>query len=112
MKKFMDEIVSGWNIFWLCDQVVDYLAGYIGQAVPAPLMFKCQFLVVEAHEFEDGGVEVVDVDGVPGDVIAEVIRFAIDAGLDAAACHPDGEATRVMVTAIVIRRQRTLAIIG
>ena len=43
-------------------------------------------LVVDAEEVEHGGVEVVDGDGVPGDVVAEVVGGAPGgAALDAAA---------------------------
>src|SRR5579863_7801859 len=75
-------------------------------------MFKCQFLVVETHEFEGGGMEVMNVDGIPDDVVAEIVRFAVDTWLDAAAGHPNREAAGVMVPAIIIGRQLTLAIVG
>ena len=86
------------------DQAIDDLAGYVCQPVTTPLVFKCQFFVIEAHEVEDGGVEVMDVDGVLDDIVAEVIRLSIDSGLDAAPGHPEGEASGVMVTSIVFRR--------
>src|SRR5262249_15236345 len=42
---------------------------------------------------------------------AEVVRLAIDdARLDAAAGHPDGEAARVMIAAVVVARQLALAV--
>ena len=48
--------------------------------------------MVEAHQVEDGGLEVVDVDLVLGDVEAEVVGFAVgDAGLDAAAGEEERE---------------------
>jgi hypothetical protein len=38
--------------------------------------------MVDTHEVQDGGVEVADVDGVFGDVEAEIVRRAVtDAGL-------------------------------
>src|SRR5262245_49476831 len=60
---------------------------------------------------KQGRVQVVDVDRILGDVVTVVIGVAeAHAGFDAAAGQPDGEAARVMVPAIVIRRQGSLAI--
>ena len=56
-------------------------------------------------------MQVVDVDRVVGDVVAEVVGLAVgDAGLDAAAGQPDGEAARVVVAAVVVGGQRALAV--
>ena len=63
------------------------------------------------RQCEDRGVEVVDVDGVLDDVVAEVVGLAVDdAGLDAAAGHPHGEAAAVVVAAVVVAGQRALAV--
>ena len=62
----------------------------VGQPVVAALEVVGQPFVVDAQEVEDRGLEVVDVDGVLGDVVAEVVGLAVgDAGLDAAAGEPD-----------------------
>ena len=37
--------------------------------------------MVDAEEVEDGGVEIVDVDGVGDDVVAEVVRLADGAAM-------------------------------
>ena len=52
--------------------VLDHLAGDVGQAVVASLVLEGQPLVVDAQERQDGGVEVVDVDRVGDDVVAEL----------------------------------------
>src|SRR5207302_8128249 len=45
------------------------------------------------------------------DVVGEIIRLAVDgAALDAAAGHPDGEAARVVVAAVVGLRQPALRV--
>ena len=45
------------------------------------------------------------------DIVAEVVGFPIDdSRLDAASRHPDGEAARVMVTAVVVSGQIALAV--
>ena len=55
---------------------------------------------VEAEGVEDGGLEIADIDGVLGDGVAEVVGGAVvEAGLHAAAGHPDGEAVGVVVAA-------------
>src|SRR5262249_24498397 len=60
-----------------------------------------------------GGVEVVDVDGVLNDVVAVVVGLAVDdARLDAAAGQPEGEAAAVVVAAVVVPGQPTLAVDG
>ena len=54
--------------------------------------------MVNAHEVQQRGLEVVDMNGFVGDVVAELIRFAVDdAGLHTAARHPNRETARVMV---------------
>ena len=54
--------------------------------------------MIDAEEMQDGGVQVVHVHGILGHVVAEVVGLAVTgAGLHAAAGHPHGEATRVVV---------------
>ena len=56
--------------------------------------------MVDTHEVQDGGVQVVHMHGILGDVVAEVVGLAVrGARLHAAARHPHGEATRVVITA-------------
>lgn len=56
---------------------------------------------VDTKLVEDGGLEVGDVDGVFGDVVADVVGGSVGSGLDAAASHPHGEGVGVMVSAVV-----------
>src|SRR6188472_2798309 len=48
------------------------------QPLIEPLIPIGEALVVDAHEMQHRGVEVVDVDGVLDDVVAEVARLTID----------------------------------
>ena len=58
-------------------------------------------------------MEIVDADRVIDDVVAIVICFPIgDAWLDAAASHPDSKASWVVVSAIILWGQISLAING
>ena len=66
--------------------------------------------VVDAEDVEHRGVEVAEVDGVFGDVVAEVVGAAVfDAGVDAGAGEPDGEAAAVVVAAAVRVPKNALA---
>lgn len=88
---------------------MDDIAVDVGEAEVPSLEAEGEFFVVDAECVEDGGVEVVDMDGVFDNVVAEVIGLAVDdAGLDAAACHPDGEASGVVVSAVVGFGERAL----
>ena len=58
--------------------------------------------MVDAHQVEDGGVEIVDVDRVLGDVVAVVVgRADAGAGVDAGAGQPHREGARVVVAAVI-----------
>ncbi len=65
-----------------------------------PAVAEGQFFVIEAQEVEDGGVKVVHVDFVLDGFVAEFIGGAVgEAGFDAAAGEPGGEAEGVVVAA-------------
>ena len=65
--------------------------------------------MVEAEEVEEGGVEIVDVDGVFNDVPADLVGFADDLpALDAAAGHEDRKRERMMVATGVGRSAATV----
>ncbi len=72
----------------------------IGEAEVAALGAEGEALVVEAEAVEEGGLDIVDVDGVLDDIVAEFVGGAVDgAGLNAAAGHPHGEGFGVVVAA-------------
>lgn len=74
----------------------------ICQPVPLALVFEGEFFVVNTHQMQQGCLEVVDVDRVFGNVVAEVVGFSIgNAGFATASGHPDGEAAGRVVAAIV-----------
>ena len=61
-----------------------------------------QALVVDAQLLEQGGVQVVDVHGILGDVVAVIVGGSVlVAGLEATASDPGGEASAVVVPAMV-----------
>src|SRR5271157_5255514 len=91
---------------------LDHLAGDIRQAVVASLMLEGQTLVVDAKQREYRGVEVMDVNRVGDDVVAERVGLAVSqTRLDSTPRGPDGEAAGMMVAAIVGRRELALAVV-
>src|SRR5215831_15315143 len=78
-----------------------------------PLNAIRQASMINAQAVEDGRLQVVDVDRIARDVVGEVVGFAMDdAGADAAARQPHGEAARVVIAAVVLARERALAVYG
>ena len=72
----------------------------IGQAITAALEFVSETLVIDAEQVHDRGLQVMDVQAVRGDVVAELTSFPINgSGFDSPARHPDAETTRMMVAA-------------
>ena len=66
--------------------------GHVGQAEVAALRAVGQLRVIDAERAQDRRVEIVDMDRILHDVVAEVVGLAVrDAALDAAAGHPDAE---------------------
>lgn len=62
---------------------------------------------------QDGGVEVADMKRVFDDVVREVVGFSVDgAAFGAAAGHPHGEATRVVVATVVFPGETALGVDG
>jgi len=84
---------------------------HIGQPVMPPLVLERQSLVVDAEAVEHGGVEIVDVHRIGGDVVGKIVGLADGhAAPDARAGQPNGEAARMMIAPIVRQRQLTLAV--
>ena len=89
--------------FSLCQNTFHHLAVYISETVAAALEFVGEALVVDAEEVQQRSLKIVDVDGVLSGVHAESVAGAVgDAGLHAAAGHPEGEGVRVMVAASLL----------
>jgi len=79
----------------------------------AALIFVRQARVVDAQAAQDRGVQIVDGDGILVDVVRELVSRP-DRGpvLDAPAGHPDRKAARVMVAAIILGGEFSLAVHG
>ncbi len=84
----------------LRQQLLHDAAVDVGEAEVAALEAVGEFLVVEAEEMKDRRLEIVDMDGVFGDVEPEVIGRADGlTGLDTATGHPHAEGLGVMIAA-------------
>src|SRR6478672_406962 len=81
------------------------------QALIQTLKTVCQAFVVDAHQVQNRGIDVANMNGVPDDIVAEVVGFAMnDTTLDSAARHPHGVTARMVVPSIIVATQFTLAI--
>src|SRR5688572_659965 len=86
----------------LSNQLADHFPAHVRQAEIAPLKTVDQFLVVKPEEVQQRGMQVVNVDLVPGGVEPELVGLAeSDAWFDPAAGQPDGKTIRMMVAAVV-----------
>jgi hypothetical protein len=85
----------------------------VGETVAAALEAEGQFCVVDAQAVEQRCVQVVDVDGVLGDVVAVVVGAPVSLpAFDAASGQPQTETSRMMIPSVVILREISLAIDG
>jgi len=110
------------------DQIMHHMSVHIRQAKISALVAVGQSPVIDAEQVEDGCIQIVNAHrarrpmflawpwtkwiaiGV-GNVVTKVIRLSVsNPRPDAAPGHPDGEAARMMIAAIVLLRQRPLTI--
>src|SRR5262249_53126870 len=117
------EYLETWFGFWsLCfeickqsgDDLVDDLSGHIRQPKIPSRIPERQPRVFDAHEVQDGRVQVVHVHLVVDREVPELVRRAVgEARLDAAAGEPHREALRIVVApgavALGVRRAAKLA---
>src|SRR5262249_33627441 len=84
----------------LGEDAADDVTCRVGETKIAALVVEGQLLVVDSQEVEHGCVQVVDLNRILDDVVAEVIGLAVgDPRLGPAACHPHGEIAGVMIAA-------------
>src|SRR5262249_17369446 len=97
----------------LSQQSFDKLAVDVGQTEIPALETVSELLVIKSEAMKDGGVEVVDVDRVLDDVIAEIVGLAVtDAGFDASTSHPHRVIASVMIAAVIVLLDFALAVNG
>ena len=53
------------------------------------ILEKCEFLMIEAKQVQDGGMHITDMDGFTNRAQTERVRFSCSGpGLHSSACHP------------------------
>ena len=84
---------------------------HVGEPEVATLKAVGEQFVVNAHQVQNGGVQVVHMDTTFDDVRAKVVGGAVNVPrLDASTSHPNGEAACVMIAAKLFERQIALRI--
>src|SRR3954469_21335739 len=84
---------------------------HICQPEMPPLELKRQLRVIDAQTPQYRRMQIMHVNRVPRDVVAEIIRLADrDARLDPASRHPHSETPWMVVAAVVVRGQLALAV--
>ena len=82
------------------EDLLHEFAMHVGEAEITAGVTIGQALVVDAEEVQDGGVDVMDIDGSFDRKVAEVVELTVaGAGTQTCAGHPDGEAPGMMVAA-------------
>src|SRR5579863_2334934 len=85
----------------LSNNVVHYFSRRIGQPEIAPAVPISQLRVIDSHQIENGGVQIVHVRSLLDSLVAEIVRSAVhDPLLDATAGQPDRKSIRIMIAAI------------
>ena len=78
---------------------MDYFAVYVGEAEVPTRKAIGELFVIETHKMEDGGVQVVDMNGFIDCPITEVIRCSVgQTALYASSRQPQGESVVVVVS--------------
>jgi len=76
-----------------------------------PLEFVGELFVINAHAMKNRCVKVVDVNGIFGDVVTEIISFTIrDTGFGTTTRHPHAEVFGMVISAVIIFGKSTLGV--
>lgn len=95
----------------LCQQGFHYVSVHIRQAVIAAFMAEREPFMIHPHRVQKRGMQIVNVDRIPDNIVAEIVRFPVNHPLlDSAAGHPHSEATRMVVPSKVILRNAALTV--
>ena len=97
----------------LSKHVFDHFAEDVSEAEVTALVAIGEAFVVDAELMEDGSLQVVDVNGVLGNVDAVIVGLAVgDTPTHSATGEPVGEAVGMMVAAIGSLGELALAVNG
>ena len=91
----------------------DNLAMNVCQSVIASLESIGQAGVVKSQKVEEGGVQIMDVNGILDDVIGKIVRPTEgESSSDACACQPNRVTAGMVISSVVISFERSLGING
>src|SRR5687767_9197766 len=97
----------------LCENTFNDMTAYISKSVTSPLVFINKFFMIITKQVQDGSLKIMHMNRILGNIISKFVRFPIDdSGFHTSSGHPDTKATGVMITAIIIRLERSLTIVG
>ena len=83
---------------------------HIGQAKVAASVAERQALMIESHQVQNSGMQIVEVNFILHSIVSIVIRLAIgQARPHATTCHPDAKPMWIVVTSIGIFGSRSAA---
>ena len=87
------------------DDVVDHTSTHVGEPEVSPGVPEGQLFVVQAHQVEDGGVQITNVSTIFHRPHSKFVSGSVAvARLDTSAGHPDGEPEMVVVPAGLVGR--------
>ena len=90
---------------------LDHFTVNVRQTVLTPLESIGETRVIDAEAVQDRSLEIVDMDGIFGDVEAELVGGPVDqTGFYSPAGHPDRERLSVVVTAVFVTSRRPLCV--
>ena len=95
------------------EQRRDHLAVNVGEPEVTPLEAVRQLFVVDTQTMKDCRVQIVDMNRILHDVVAEVVGLAVNgAGTDASSSHPDRITSRMVIAAVIGAGEFSLTVDG
>lgn len=89
------------KVFFSGEDVVNDVTMNVGEAAVDAVLADRELLVIDSHEVEDSGVEIVAVGGAFCSLKGEVITLTVrGAGFDAGSCHPGDEGAAIVISAV------------
>ena len=77
---------------------IGHVSLYIGQAKVAAAVTESKSFVIQSHQVQDRGVQIVDMDRVLDSPKSKVVRLSVGhASLHTPTCHPDGKTNVVVI---------------
>ena len=83
----------------------------VSQAEMTALELEGELLMVQSQAVKHSGVEVMDVDRILHNIVAEVVGLSVDdPGLNSASGHPQSETAPMVISPMIIFGERSLAV--